>query len=300
MHVTWIQRSVFMNSTLIDLTDKLPNGMANIYQEVYEVASQFQLDVIVVGAMARDLVLVHGFDARLERGTRDVDFAVKVKDWKAFQKLSAGLIERGFTKADKLAHRFYLNDEEGLRWEVDILPFGELADENGCIKWPPDESIEMSVLGFDEAFDHSLTVQLGDSDSQFSVKVAAPASMVFLKLISWLEREPAIRTKDAKDIRYLMRTYSKIPAVLDRMYDEDHMETQGWDELRASASILGRDAASQLSQRVFGYLNDELFSKPEKLDILLREMAGSSQDQDYEVSELKVFVDSLISLSFKA
>jgi len=289
-----------MNSTLIDLTDKLPNGMANIYQEVYEVASQFQLDVIVVGAMARDLVLVHGFDARLERGTRDVDFAVKVKDWKAFQKLSAGLIERGFTKADKLAHRFYLNDEEGLRWEVDILPFGELADENGCIKWPPDESIEMSVLGFDEAFDHSLTVQLGDSDSQFSVKVAAPASMVFLKLISWLEREPAIRTKDAKDIRYLMRTYSKIPAVLDRMYDEDHMETQGWDELRASASILGRDAASQLSQRVFGYLNDELFSKPEKLDILLREMAGSSQDQDYEVSELKVFVDSLISLSFKA
>lgn len=297
MRVTWIQRSEFMNSTLIDVTGKLPTGMVSIYREVFDVANQLQLEVLVVGAMARDLVLVHGFGAKLERGTRDVDFAVQVKDWKAFQELSAGLLERGFTKADKLAHRFYLNDDDGLRWEVDILPFGDLADENGCIKWPPDESIEMSVLGFNEAFEHSLTVQLGDSDNQFSIKVAAPASMAFLKLISWLEREPAIRTKDAKDIRFLMRTYSKIPAIFDRMYDEGDMEAQEWDEQRASASILGRDAASQLNQEVFNYLNDALFSKPEKLDLLLNEMTDGFQDQGYEESELKVFVNSLIFLS---
>jgi predicted nucleotidyltransferase len=283
-----------MNSTLIDLTGKLPIGMVSIYREVFDVASLLQLEVLVVGAMARDLVLVHGFDARLERGTRDIDFAVQVKDWAAFQKLAAGLIGKGFTKADKLAHRFYLNDDDGLRWEVDILPFGELADENGCIKWPPDESIEMSVLGFDQAFKHSLTVQLGNSDNQFSIKVAAPASMAYLKLISWLEREPAIRAKDAKDIRYLMRTYSKIPTVFDRMYDEGDMEAQEWDEQRASASILGRDAASQLNQEVFDYLNDALFSKPEKLDLLFNEMIGGLQDHDYEESEFKVFVDCVI------
>ena len=282
-----------MNSTLIDLTGKLPTGMVSIYREVFDVASQLQLEELVVGAMARDLVLVHGFDARLERGTRDIDFAVQVKDWAAFQQLAAGLIGKGFTKADKLAHRFYLKDEEEVPWEVDILPFGELADENGCIKWPPDESIEMSVLGFDEAFEHSLTVQLGDSDNQFSIKVAAPASMAYLKLISWLEREPAIRTKDAKDIRYLMRTYSKIPAVFDRMYDEGDMEAQEWDEQRASASILGRDAASQLNQEAFDYLNDALFSKPEKLDLLFNEMTGGLQDHDYEESELKVFIESI-------
>jgi len=282
-----------MNSTLIDVTGKLPTGMVNIYREVFSVASQLQLEVLVVGAMARDLVLVHGFGARIERGTRDVDFAVQVKDWEAFQELAAGLIEKSFAKASKLTHRFYLNDDDGLRWEVDILPFGELADENGCIKWPPDESIEMSVLGFDEAFEHSLTVQLGDSDNQFAIKVAAPASMAFLKLISWLEREPAIRTKDAKDIRYLMRTYSKIPEIVDRMYDEGDMEAQEWDEQRASASILGRDAVSQLNQEVFDYLNDALFSKPEKLELLLSEMVGSFADTVYEESELKVFVDSL-------
>lgn len=283
-----------MNSTLIDVTGKLPTGMVKIYREVFSVAGQLQLEVLVVGAMARDLVLVHGFGAKLERGTRDIDFAVQVKDWAAFQRLAGGLIGKGFTKADKLAHRFYLNDGDGLRWEVDILPFGELADENGCIKWPPDESIEMSVLGFDEAFEHSLTVQLGDSDNQFSIRVAAPASMAYLKLISWLEREPAIRTKDAKDIRYLMRTYSKIPAVFDRMYDEGDMEAQGWDEQRASASILGRDAVSQLNQEVFDYLNDALFSKPEKLDLLLNEMNPSSLELEYEKSELIVYIKSFV------
>ena len=281
-----------MNSTLIDVTGKLPSGIVKIYREVFDAAGELQLEALVVGAMARDLVLVHGFGAKLERGTRDVDFAVQVKDWQAFHELASALGERGFTKADKLAHRFYMNDDE-LRWEVDIVPFGELADENGCIKWPPDESIEMSVLGFDEAFEHSLTVQLGDSDNQFAIKVAAPASMAYLKLISWLEREPAIRTKDAKDIRYLMRTYSKIPAVFDRMYDEGDMEAQEWDEQRASASILGRDAASQLNQEVFDYLNDSLFSKSEKLDLLFNEMTGGFQDHDYEESELKVFVDLL-------
>ena len=283
-----------MNSTLIDVTGKLPSGIVKIYREVFDAAVELQLEALVVGAMARDLVLVHGFGARLERGTRDVDFAVQVKDWQAFHELTLGLDERGFTKADKLAHRFYMNDDDGLRWEVDIVPFGELADENGCIKWPPDESIEMSVLGFNEAFEHSLTVQLGDSDNQFAIKVAAPASMAYLKLISWLEREPAIRTKDAKDIHYLMRTYSKIPAIIDRMYDEGDMEAQEWDEQRASASILGRDAASQLNQEVFDYLNNALFSKPEKLDILLREMARSFQDVGYEESEFKVFVDSVV------
>ncbi|MBD3768278.1 MAG: nucleotidyl transferase AbiEii/AbiGii toxin family protein [Gammaproteobacteria bacterium] len=283
-----------MNSTLIDVTGKLPTGMVSIYREVFDAAGELQLEALVVGAMARDLVLVHGFGAKLERGTRDVDFAVQVKDWEAFQELAAGLIEKGFTKADKLAHRFYMNDDDGLRWEVDIVPFGELADENGCIKWPPDESIEMSVLGFNEAFEHSLAVQLGDSDNQFSIKVAAPASMAFLKLISWLEREPAIRTKDAKDIRYLMRTYSKIPAVFDRMYDEGDMEAQEWDEQRASASILGRDAASQLNQEVFDYLNDSLFSKPEKLDLLFNEMTYVLQVHGYKESELKVFIDSVI------
>lgn len=147
-----------MNSTLIDLTGRFPKGMVKIYQAVLSIADSLQLDILVIGAMARDLVLVHGFNARLERGTRDVDFAVRVKDWQSFQVLTDGLIEKGFTKSNRLAHRFYLNDDDGMRWEIDILPFGELANEDYCIQWPPDDSIEMSVLGFEEAFEHSLSM----------------------------------------------------------------------------------------------------------------------------------------------
>lgn len=286
-----------MNNTLIDLKGKLPSGMVQVYREVYGVArGGLELEVLVVGAMARDLVLVHGYGAKLERGTRDVDFAVQVKDWQAFQSLTEALVMSGFTKADKFAHRFYLTDSDELTWEVDILPFGELADANGCIKWPPDEAIEMSVLGFDEAFEHALTVQLAEEPC-FLIQVAAPASMAFLKLISWLEREPSIRTKDAKDMGYLMRSYSKIPVVFERIYDEGDMEAHGWDEQRASASILGRDTAKQLKQETFDFLNEKLFCQPDKLERLLSEMSLNTLEIDYEESDLKVFIDSLVKVS---
>jgi predicted nucleotidyltransferase len=282
-----------MNSILIDVRGKLPQELTDVYREVQNVGKALQLETFVVGAMARDLVLVHGFDARLERGTRDIDFAVQVRDWNAFEKLAEGLIATGFTKAERLAHRFYLEQEGSLKWEVDIVPFGGVADDAGNIKWPPDGVVEMSVMGFEEAFEHSMIVQMGDASSSFTMRVASPASMSFLKLISWLEREPFIRKKDAQDIRYLMKSYSKIPLVFDRIYDEGDMELQDWDEERASAKILGRDAAKLVKKVTFDFLQKSLFSKPDKLDLLWSEMRPKGQEIGYEDSELKVFIESL-------
>ncbi|MDG4813471.1 nucleotidyl transferase AbiEii/AbiGii toxin family protein [Hydrogenovibrio sp. 3SP14C1] len=282
-----------MSNTLVDLRGKLPKGLASIYQEVQAVASTLQLEVLVVGAMARDLVLVHGFNARLERGTRDIDFAVQVRNWTAFENLAEGLLAKGFRKSEKMAHRFYLEIDGDTTWEIDVMPFGELADDVGNIQWPPDESVEMSVLGFDEAFDHAFTVQIGDDSSSFMIQVASPAAMSFLKLISWLEREPLIREKDAQDIRYLMISYCKIPFIFDRMYDEGDMELQDWDLDRASARILGRDAAKLIKKETFDFLQEALFLKPEKLDLLLREMTFNMQEVDYDGSEFKVFIEAL-------
>ena len=285
-----------MNSTLIDLHDKLPQDLADVYREVQNVAGALELEIFVVGAMARDLVLVHGFNANLERGTRDIDFAVQVRDWNAFKMLAEGLIAKGFRKSEKLAHRFYLESEKSLTWEVDIVPFGGVADDVGNIKWPPDEFVEMSVMGFEEAFEHSIVVRMGDASSSFTMHVASPAGMSFLKLISWLEREPIIRRKDAQDIRYLMKSYSKIPLVFDRIYDEGDMESQDWDEESASAKILGRDAAKLVKKPTFDFLEAALFSKPDKLDLLWSEMRPQGQEIGYENSALKVFIESFSAM----
>jgi predicted nucleotidyltransferase len=41
--------------------------------------------------VARDLVLAYGFDAGIERGTRDVDFGIQVNSWEDFQTLKDAL-----------------------------------------------------------------------------------------------------------------------------------------------------------------------------------------------------------------
>lgn len=280
-----------MKNGLIDLRGKLPLGLVEVYQRVQTLADQLQLDVLVVGAMARDLVLVHGFNARLERGTRDIDFAVQLADWSSFHTLTEALINDNFRKSEKWSHRFNFNAKDDMTWEIDIIPFGGVTDPEQNIKWPPDESIMMSVLGFDEAHENALYVNIGDDVSSFVMKVVSPPAMSVLKLISWLEREPTIRRKDAQDLRYLMRTYSKIPQIYDRIYEQGFMEAHDWDEDKASAMILAADANALIKPNTHEFLNKNLMTKPDKLDLLLREMVNSSIEIDYDDSELKVFID---------
>jgi len=178
---------------------------------------------------------------------------------------------------------------------VDIVPCGSVADELHNIQWPPDGAIEMSTLGFDEAFKGALQVKIGGKIEDFTIKVASPVAMSFLKLISWLEREPNIRKKDAQDLKYLIDTYCKIPAIQNRMYDEGDMESLEWDEPLASARILGRDAAELINQETLKRLQTSLFTQQNKLDLLWIEMSLVYQEVEYKNSKLKVFIDALNS-----
>lgn len=62
-----------MNNTSINIEGKLPQGLVALYADVSNHAQALGINYLVVGAMARDLVLVHGFNATIERGTKDVD-----------------------------------------------------------------------------------------------------------------------------------------------------------------------------------------------------------------------------------
>jgi predicted nucleotidyltransferase len=75
----------------------LPRGIVPLYRAIDTAAKALNMPYLVIGAMARDLVLVYGFDARIERGTRDVDFGIQVDSWDDFQNLKRALIEQGFT-----------------------------------------------------------------------------------------------------------------------------------------------------------------------------------------------------------
>ena len=98
--------------------------------------------------------------------------------------------------------------------------------------------------------------------------------MSVLKLISWMDRDPNKRKKDALDIRYLIETYTKIPEIYDAVFEEGQMEKQEFDEVKASAMKLGLDASEIASKETKAYLAEKLFNNAEKLDILIREMVG--------------------------
>ncbi|MBM7070697.1 nucleotidyl transferase AbiEii/AbiGii toxin family protein [Shewanella sp. 202IG2-18] len=238
------------------------------------------LPFLVVGATARDIVLVHGFDASIERGTRDIDFGIQVKDWSQFEQLKSSLIENGFTSAKKQVHQLNIIDSDGLPWEIDIIPFGAVSDERQSIAWPPENVIEMSVVGFEEAMTNALQVTISES-LNLQLNVASPAGMLLLKLNSWLEREDSIRKKDASDVFYLTKHYSKIPEILDALYDEGYMEAQNYHEHLAGTMKLADDAKNIAAIKTIKTLNTKLFSNEEQMDKFILDISRTMQ-VDYE------------------
>lgn len=260
-----------MKSTSIDVSGKLPHGLVELYACIDGAAKQVDAPFLIVGAMARDLVMVHGFGAKLERGTRDVDFAVDVATWEAFSRLSAVLVELGFKSDTAQPHKLHFVDSESSPWEIDMVPFGQLADPEHAIHWPPDQAFTMSVLGFDEARQHALRVCISNN-LRIEVPVASPAGIALLKLIAWLDREPDRRAKDAVDLDYLMRTYVAIPAVENAVFETGIMEACDWDQDLASAMQLGCDAGAIASSESRKLIERELFAAPESKSRILRDM----------------------------
>jgi predicted nucleotidyltransferase len=90
---------------------------------------------------------------------------------------------------------------------IDIVPFGALADEYRRISWPPEHEVFMSIVGFKEAYECSITVRLS-SDPELNVKVPTLPGLALMKIISWHDKYPE-RRKDAEDLgkRFLSSCY---------------------------------------------------------------------------------------------
>lgn len=62
----------------------------DILRAVAEEALAEQVDYMLVGATARDILLTHVFGLSARRATYDVDFAIAVKDWAQFEPSEPG------------------------------------------------------------------------------------------------------------------------------------------------------------------------------------------------------------------
>ena len=88
-------------------------------------------------------------------------------------------------------------------YELDIVPYGAIAKDDGCVYWPPEEDIAMSVRGFTEVLRGAITVRI---DDEFDIKIASLHGLFVLKFNAWIDRN--IQTnKDAVDMAFIVEHY---------------------------------------------------------------------------------------------
>ncbi|CUB03724.1 hypothetical protein [Marinomonas fungiae] len=255
-----------MNNTY-QLKQPINQAFKPVVKIIIDSTSVLGIPVFIAGATARDLVLHHVFERNIGRKTYDIDTAVLISSWDAYDKLRQQLIKEGL-KETVVAHRL-LHQETGL--PVDIIPFGEITGANNQIEWPPEYAISMSVAGFREAYDHALNIEIAPN---YIIKVSSLAGLALLKLIAWGERRHE-SNKDAQDFLTILKEYSNIE--LDRLYEEyvpgDFLE---FNPDRLGAFLLGYDIGmlfgAQKSSDTLDSLKTVLITQKEPLlDSLLKE-----------------------------
>lgn len=212
-----------------------------VLRQVDRVARELSVDYFVVGAMARDLLLHAVFGLESGRATRDVDLAVVVAGWPHFEAIKARLVGTGaFIPDERAPHRLHHRSSFGEGgYPLDLIPFGGVEQPGNQIAWPPDGSVLMNVLGYDEAF---ATADHVEVEPGFVVRAASLVGLAVLKLVAWAERGTG-DPRDAIDLATLLHTYCDAGNA-DRLYETEIgvLETANYDLELAGARLLGMDA----------------------------------------------------------
>ncbi|MDI9526094.1 MAG: nucleotidyl transferase AbiEii/AbiGii toxin family protein [Pseudomonadota bacterium] len=226
-----------MKDISFNLSGKLDPLLVEVISLIDHEATGLGIPFFIVGAMARDIVLELCYKLPARRSTRDLDIGVEVAGWEEYQRLSMALVSSGRFVSGRAPHVLRYGE---LR--VDIVPFGEVSADHRSITWPPDHTVVMNILGFKEAYENSLEIQMHD-DPFLAVKVPTVPGMALMKIISWHDRYPE-RQKDAEDLLFITDHYA-YAGNEDRLFgpEIDVMEEEEFDLAMAGIRLLGRDMA---------------------------------------------------------
>lgn len=245
------------NPLLMDLLRKISKCFAEMNQVYF-----------VIGATARDLIVRQLVGIASSRRTRDLDLAIAIPDWSAFDDITEALLARGLTKDLKMKQRFYDGD-----YELDLVPYGAVAKPDDHIYWPPEEYIAMSVKGFAEVLSDAITVSI---DGAFDVKIASLHGLFILKFSAWMDRHMATR-KDADDMEFIIRHY--FFANLSRNPRPEVYDWKDFDEWIVGAYWLANDISRLLpveQLRFYARRLEEEYRKSEQSHLMLQMLDANS------------------------
>lgn len=244
----------------------------NVLRAFASACGEARSEYFIVGATARDILLVGVFGLPAGRATRDLDIAVAVRDWEQFAAITGRLVGSGrFVAPAGPPHRLYYRREEGLPgFPIDLLPFRGAEQTPHRVAWPPDLEVIMSVAGYEDAFAAAEEVEL---EPGLTMRVVSLPGLALLKLLAWADAGAQAR-KHAQDLAVLLATYADA-GNQDRLYgDEVHcLEVIDYDLELAGARLLGQDvrrlAGPQALREVQGLLGNAA-----RLEHLAVQMAG--------------------------
>ena len=250
------------NPLLVELLRKLTDSFSKMDKEFY-----------VIGATARDIIMQQLLDTASSRRTKDLDIAIAIPDWNTFEQVKQNLIDDGFKKSRHMRQRFFYGE-----YELDIVPYGVVAKEDGNIYWPPEEEIAMSVKGFDEVLSEAITVSI---DNGFKVKIASLHGLFLLKFNAWLDRN-AKTSKDAEDMSFILSNY--FLANLEREIHQEVYDWENFDDYIVGGYWLAYDIVALLNKEQLcyykGIIEGELAKEEESR--LINQMIENSYGLKYE------------------
>ncbi len=218
--------------------NKVPAHLLQIIEAFQTVLGDRAYDFILIGASARDLVMDSIHELGLSRLTKDVDFALYVPEWSEYTHIRTRLIDSGKFSATKIIHKLIFDNS----YEIDIVPFGDIQNEQGQYTWPPENIKAMNVAGFIEVNKASLQINTGT----LKFKVASLPGICIMKLLAWHDRGRQ-DDRDGKDLGFILANY--IDLIYDDLYTlhEDLMIADDFDRIITTGRIIGRDIYRLLS-----------------------------------------------------
>jgi predicted nucleotidyltransferase len=228
------------NISKVFLSKAVDEVVITILRAVIPVLERQSVDYFVVGAFARDLELLSmGHNEPPVRKTKDIDIAVMIGSIEEFDRLKAAVVA---------LPDFEINVHEPYRlsfrkaYDLDFLPFGEIANEKGVIELEAKQTFLLDMPGFDAAYPFADTIK---TEEGLTLKVSSLAGVVMLKLLAWQDRPE--RARDIQDIDYIFKHlyWLQMDEILST--DGDIPELYQYQDLVFMESVAARYIGRQMS-----------------------------------------------------
>ena len=197
-----LQKRFMKNTYNIKFSDLNENAdFKEMFLALEKGFKKFEIDFYLVGAIAKNIWISSIHKVGPSRTTKDFDVAVLIADKKEFNNLKEFLInENNFVGSSENAFALIWNK----KYFIDLLPFGEIENEESNVLVDGKGFINMSVPGFYDIYKNELSILNVEDIASF--QICSLTDIIILKFFAWNDR-PEHREKDITDIGEILYSY---------------------------------------------------------------------------------------------